>query len=191
LELIVGAAIISLLIALPAGVFAAVYRNGPFDRTVGVFTSFALSVPVFVTGTIFVLIFSQILRLVPTGNFVSFSRDPAQHLLILLMPSTTIALGLTAVLIRMMRSSTLEMLNRDWVRTARAKGLSEGRVLGHHVARNALSPVVTVLGLQLGALLGGTVLVEYVFNWPGLSGLLVNSVEQRDYPMVRGIVLVI
>src|SRR5690606_31018558 len=161
-----------------AGILAAVYRNGPFDRLVGAYTSFALSVPVFVTGTLLVLIFSQTLRLVPTGNFVSFSQNPVQHLIILLMPSVTIALGLSAVLIRMLRSSVLEVLNRDWVRTARAKGLAEGRVLTRHVARNALSPVVTVLGLQLGALLGGTVLVEYVFNWPGLSGLLVNAVEQ-------------
>jgi peptide/nickel transport system permease protein len=110
---------------------------------------------------------------------------------ILLMPAITIALGLSAVVFRMVRTTTLEMQSRDWVRTARAKGLPENQVIRRHVVRNALGPVLTVVGLHMGTLLGGTVLVEYVFNWPGLSGFLVRAVEQRDYPEVQGIVLVI
>jgi peptide/nickel transport system permease protein len=107
------------------------------------------------------------------------------------MPAITIAIGLSTVVFRMTRASVLETLDRDWVRTARAKGLAARHVVRRHVLRNSLGPVVTVIGLQMGTLLGGTVLVEYVFNWPGLSGYLVRAVEQRNYPEVQGIVLVI
>jgi peptide/nickel transport system permease protein len=110
---------------------------------------------------------------------------------LLLMPATTIAVGLGAVMLRVTRSSVLEVLERDYVRAAHAKGLAPRRIVLHHVVRNALIPVVTVLALHMGSLLGGTVLVEFVFNWPGLSGELVRAVEQRDYPEVIGIVLVI
>jgi peptide/nickel transport system permease protein len=110
---------------------------------------------------------------------------------LLLMPAGTIAIGLGAVVFRMTRSSVLEVLERDYVRAAHAKGLDPRRIIVHHVVRNALIPVVTVLALHMGSLLGGTVLVEFVFNWPGLSGYLVRAVEQRDYPEVVGIVLVI
>jgi peptide/nickel transport system permease protein len=107
------------------------------------------------------------------------------------MPAITIAIGFSAVIFRMTRTSVLETLQRDWVRTARAKGLPGRVVIARHVVRNALAPVMTVVGLHMGTLLGGTVLVEYVFNWPGLSGLLIVAVENRDYPEVQGIVLVI
>ena len=118
-------------------------------------------------------------------------QDPGRHVLNLLMPALTIAVGLSTVIFRMLRATVLDTLERDWVRTARAKGLAPAQVLRRHVVRNALGPVLTVLGLHVGTLLGGTVLVEYVFNWPGLSGFLVRAVEQRDYPEVVGIVLVI
>jgi len=108
-----------------------------------------------------------------------------------MLPASTIAVGLSAVIFRIARSSILEVLSRDHVRAARARGLEPRRILARHVVRNALSPVITVLALHLGSLLGGTVLVEYVFNWPGLSGYLVTAVEARDYPEVVGIVLVI
>jgi peptide/nickel transport system permease protein len=146
---------------------------------------------VFVTGTLLVLVFAQRLRLVPAGGYTPFERAPLQHLIFLLMPAVTIAVGLSAVVFRMARSAVLDTLEREWVRTARAKGLPRRQVLVRHVVRNALTPVVTVLGLHMGTLLGGTVLVEYVFNWPGVSSLLVRAVEQRDYPEVLGIVLVI
>jgi peptide/nickel transport system permease protein len=131
------------------------------------------------------------LRWIAAGGYVPLARDPVQHLLLLAMPALTIGLGLIAVVFRMTRSAVLDVVMRNYVRTARAKGLSPGRILWRHVVRNALSPVVTVLALHLGSLLGGTVLIEYVFNWPGLSGLLVSAVNARDYPEVVGIVLVI
>lgn len=191
LELILAATFLSVLIGVPLGVSAALGRDGRLDRTMLTFTSVLLSVPVFVTGTILVLVFAQKLRWVPAGGFVELRQDPWTHLKILAMPAFTIALGFTAVIFRMMRTTTLEMLDRDWVRTARAKGLAERRVVRRHVVRNALGPVLTVVGLHMGTLLGGTVLVEYVFNWPGLSGYLVRAVESRDYPEVQGIILVI
>ena len=107
------------------------------------------------------------------------------------MPAATIAIGFSAAIFRMTRTTVLETLKRDWVRTARAKGLPRSVVIRRHVVRNAMGPVMTVIGLQMGTLLGGTVLVEYVFNWPGLSGFLVVAVENRDYPEVQGIILVI
>jgi peptide/nickel transport system permease protein len=178
LELIVAAGLMATLFGLPLGTVAALRAGGLADRVLATAAGLGLAVPVFVVGTIAVLVFAQKLRLVPAGGFVPFSRDPARHLLLLLMPAGTLAVGLGAVVFRMTRTSVLE-------------GLTPRRIVLHHVVRNALVPVVTVLALHLGSLLGGTVLVEFVFNWPGLSGTLVRAVEQRDYPEVVGIVLVI
>ena len=191
LELIFAASLLAVLFGLPLGTLAALRAGGTVDRVLAGAAGLGLSVPVFVVGTIAILIFAQKLRWVPAGGFVPFSRDPVQHIILLLMPAGTIAIGLGAVVFRMTRSSVLEVLERDFVRAAHAKGLSAGRIVLHHVVRNALIPVVTVLALHMGSLLGGTVLVEFVFNWPGLSGYLVRAVEQRDYPEVVGIVLVI
>lgn len=190
LELIAVAALISLLIGIPAGVFAAIRRGRLFDRIGSLITGFGQSIPVFVLGTIFVLIFAQTLRLVPAGGYVAFSENPQLHILLLLMPATSIAIGLAATVFRITRASVLEVIPQDYVRTARAKGLATSRVTTHHVLRNALMPVVTVFALSLGALLSGTVLIEFAFNWPGLSGLLVRAVHARDYPTVTGILFV-
>lgn len=191
LELIGMAALIATVLGVPLGTIAAIRGGGAADRAVSFVASLALSTPVFVVGTIAILIFAQNLGLVPAGGYVPQAVDPVQHLTLLMMPATTIALSLWAVIVRMTRASVLEVLERDFVRTARAKGVSRNRILSRHVVRNALVPVVTVLGLQMGTLIGGTVLVEYVFNWPGLSGYLVRAVEARDYPEVVAIVLVI
>ena len=135
------------------------------------------------------LLLAQTLRLMPAGGYAPISQNPAQHFTLLALPAIAIAKGLAAIVFRMTRASVLDALSRDFVRTAHAKGLSPTRVVVRHVLRNALTPVLTVLGLQMGTLLGGTVLVEYVFNWPGLSTPLLRAVEARDYPMVVGIVL--
>jgi peptide/nickel transport system permease protein len=191
IELILAATLLAIAFGLPLGVMAALRRGAPLDRALSALASFNQSVPVFVTGTLLILVFAQQLRWVPAGGYVPLAQDPAQHLVNLLMPALTIAIGLSTIVFRMTRASVLETLDRDWVRTARAKGLPPRHVVRRHVLRNALGPVVTVIGLQMGTLLGGTVLVEYVFNWPGLSGYLVRAVEQRNYPEVQGIVLVI
>jgi peptide/nickel transport system permease protein len=191
LELIGVAALLAVLLGIPGGLLAAIGRGGLLDRIGSYLSALALSVPVFVVGTLLVLLFAQTLRWVPAGGYVPLAQDPLEHLTLLAMPAFTIALGLAATVFRMTRASVLDVSQRDFVRTARAKGVEPYRVMFHHVLRNALMPVVTVLALHLGTLLGGTVLVEYVFNYPGLSGLLVEAVNARDYPMVEGVVLVI
>jgi peptide/nickel transport system permease protein len=189
LELILAATLISIVVGVPAGTYAALNRGGAFDRIASGAAALLLAVPVFVVGTLLVLFVAQTLRLMPAGGYVPLAQNPVQHVTLLTLPALAIAKGLTAVLFRMTRTSVLDALSRDYVRTARAKGLSPTRVTVHHIVRNALTPVLTVLGLHMGTLLGGTVLVEYVFNWPGLSTPLLRAVEARDYPMVVGIVL--
>ena len=191
LELIGAATLIALLIGVPAGTLAAVRAGSWLDRAASALAAVALSVPVFVLGTLLVLLFAQRLHWVAAGGYVALAAHPAQHLLLLLLPALTIAAGLAASVLRMTRAAILDVASQDWVRTARAKGLGEGRILLHHMLRNALTPVVTIVALNMGSLLGGTVLVEYVFNWPGLSGMLVDAVYARDYPEVVGIILVI
>jgi peptide/nickel transport system permease protein len=191
LELILAASILAVVLGLPLGTIAAVRRGRLLDQLLSSLASFNLSVPVFVSGTVLVLIFAQKLRWVPAGGYAPLAANPLQHMVFLMMPAIAIAVGLAAVVFRMARAAVLDTLERDWVRTARAKGLPPRQVLIRHVVRNALTPVVTVLGLHMGSLLGGTVLVEYVFNWPGVSSLLVHAVEQRDYPEVLGVVLVV
>ena len=191
LELIVAAGVLGILIGLPAGTYAAIRRGGLFDRVGSWLAALGLAIPVFVMGTLMVLVFAQILRVVPAGGYVAFAQDPWLHLKLVSMPALTIALHLAPVVFWITRASVLDVASRDYVRTARAKGLGARAVLMRHVVRNALMPIVTVIGLQLGGLLGGTVLVEFVFNWPGVSSLLVESVSSRDYPEVVAIVLVI
>ncbi|MFT8243480.1 ABC transporter permease [Roseomonas sp. BN140053] len=191
LELILAGTLIAVAIALPAGTYAALHRGGVFDRVASGLAALLLAVPVFVVGTLLVLVLALQLRWMPAGGYVALAQNPGQHLTLLALPALAIAKGLSAVVFRMTRASVLDALSRDFVRTAHAKGLTPRRVLVHHVVRNALTPVLTVLGLHMGTLLGGTVLVEYVFNWPGLSTPLLRAVEARDYPMVVGIVLVI
>lgn len=191
LELIGAAGLLAVLIGVPLGCLAAVRRDRLADRLISQFAALSLAVPVFVIGTLFIMLFAQYLRWVPAGGFVSFSQDPLRHLLLLAMPAFSIGIGLAAMITRMTRAAALDVMSRDFVRTARAKGVAEGQILIRHVLRNAIAPVLTVLALQLGSLLGGTVLVEFVFNWPGLSGYLVSAVGARDYPEVVGIILVI
>jgi peptide/nickel transport system permease protein len=191
LELIFAGTILAVIVAIPAGTWAALHRGGVFDRISSGIAAFLLAVPVFVVGTVLVLLFAQMLRIMPAGGYVPFAQNPGQHMTLLAMPAVAIAKGLAAVVFRMTRASVLDALSRDYVRTARAKGITPTRVLVRHVVRNALTPVLTVLGLHMGTLLGGTVLVEYVFNWPGMSTPLLRAVEARDYPMVVGIVLTI
>jgi peptide/nickel transport system permease protein len=191
LELIAAGTLIAVAVGIPGGAYAALHRGGAFDRIASGAAALLLAIPVFVLGTLLVLLLAQTLRLMPAGGYVPLAQNPGLHVTLLALPAVAIAKGLAAVVFRMTRTATLDALSRDYVRTARAKGLSPRRVLVHHVLRNAWNPVLTVLGLHMGTLLGGTVLVEYVFNWPGLSTPLLRAVEARDYPMVVGIVLTI
>jgi len=191
LELIAAAAVVAILLGVPVGVRAAVRPGGVSDRIASGLAALALSTPVFVIGTLAILLFAQTLRIAPAGGYVPFAEDPLRHLGLLIMPGLTVAAPLWAVVVRMTRTTVLEVLERDFVRAVRARGVRPRRIMNRHVLRSALVPVTTVTGLELGTLLGGTVLVEFVYNWPGLSGFLVRSVEARDYPEVVGIVLTI
>lgn len=191
LELILAGTLLAVVLGIPAGTYAALHRGGLFDRIASGAAALLLAIPVFVVGTLLVLLLAQTLKLMPAGGYVALAQDPVKHLTLLTLPAIAIAKGLAAVVFRMTRASVLDVLSRDFVRTAKAKGLTPRRVLIRHVVRNSLTPVFTVLGLHMGTLLGGTVLVEYVFNWPGLSTPLLRAVEARDYPMVVGIVLTI
>lgn len=190
LELVLLATLISLVIGIPLGSWAA-RAGGKVDNVVSMATSFGVAMPVYVLGSIFVLVFSLKLGWFPAGGFVTWAQDPLGHLRVLILPALSLALGFSAVIARMTRSEVFETQNQDWVRTAKSFGLAPSTVFRRHVLRNSLIPVVTIVGLGIGTLLGSTVLAERVFNYPGLSSLLIDSVATRDYPTVQGIVIVI
>jgi len=183
--------LLGLLIGLPIGITAALRRGRPEDVGLTASSLLTLSIPAYVSGTILVLVFAVWLRWLPASGFVSFSENPVRHMQLLILPCVTLASHLAASIARMTRSSVLEVITQDYVRTARSKGLSERLVLVRHVLRNSLLPVTTIVGLQAGNLLGGTVIVEVIFAWPGLSTLLFRGIETRDFPVVQGCVLVI
>lgn len=191
LELVLAATLIALLVAIPSGTYAALNAGGIFDQVASYISALFMSVPVFVVGTVFIYVFAQVLNILPAGGYVPFSQSPGQHLTALFLPALSVSLNLMAIIYRMVRGSVLETRANDWVRTAKAKGLPWSKVVRRHILRNSLGPVITVVGIQLGVLLGSTVLVEYVYNWPGLSGMLVTAVEQRDFPVVRSVIMTV
>jgi peptide/nickel transport system permease protein len=189
--LVLAGGILGLLVGIPAGGFAATRHRQLGDITVTATSMLGLSIPGFVTATSLLLFFGLFLKWVPTAGFVSFTASPWVHAQFLVLPATTLGIHMGAVVARFSRSAMLEVLGQDYVRTARAKGLGSKRIQYRHVLRNALIPIITIVGLESGVLLGGTIIVEYVFNWPGMSTLLIQGVSRRDYPMVQGVVLVI
>jgi len=190
LELVLLAVLLALLIGIPLGSIAA-RKGGWADSTISVLTSVGMSVPVYIIGTIFVLVFAIQLGWFPSGGFRPITEDPVGHITRLILPAVALSLGIISIVSRMARSAVLENLQQDWVRTARSWGIGKKQVFKKYVLRNSLTPVATVTGLQIGSLLGGTVLIEQVFIWPGLSSLLIESVVARDYPVVQGIVIIL
>lgn len=187
LELVGFATLVSIVLGVLFGVLSAALFKGS-GTVFSAVTSFGLSAPVFVVGTLLVYFVSVKLRWLSAGGYVGW-EEPGKHLQLLILPTITIALGLTATIARATRSSVLETKSQDFVRTSRALGHFPGQVWSQAILRNSLTPIVTVIGLQVGILVGSTVLVERVFNWPGLSTLLVESVVQRDYPVIQGVIL--
>lgn len=182
--LLAGVALVfTLAMALPLGVLAAVRRGSPWDGGAMAFSMLGVSLPNFWLGPLLIMVFSLWLGWFP----VSGSGGPGA----VVLPAVTLGTGLAAVLSRMVRSSLLEVLGEDFIRTARAKGLPPYRVILHHGLRNALLPVITLLGLQLGALLAGAVITETVFSWPGIGLLTIEAIQSRDYPVVQACVLLI
>ena len=183
LELAAAALALAVVIALPLGVLAATHRGGPVDGAAMGFSLLGAGIPNFWLGPMLILVFSLWLGWTPVSG-----REGAASLV---LPALTLGTGLAAVLARMVRASVLEVLGEDYIRTARAKGLTPRAVLWRHALRNAWLPILTLVGLQLGALLGGAVITETIFAWPGVGSLLVESIQRRDYPVVQGTVLVI
>jgi ABC-type dipeptide/oligopeptide/nickel transport system permease component len=170
-------------IAIPAGVLAANRRGQTTDRVVSLFTLFGLAVPNFALGPLLITLFSIKLGWLP----VSGRGGPLNYIL----PAATLGAALAAILTRMVRGAMLEELSSDYVRTARAKGLPTSAVLIRHALRNALIPIITILGLQFGTLLAGTIVTETIFSWPGIGRLTVQAISSRDYPLLQGCILVI
>src|ERR1700687_4979455 len=183
LELSFAALIVCIAIAIPAGVFSASRRGSGADRATSFLTLLGLSVPNFALGPVLILIFSVELGWLPVSG-----RGGATHLI---LPAITLGAALAAILTRMVRGSMIEELSSDYVRTARAKGIAETSVLFRHAFPNALIPVITIIGLQFGSLLAGTIVTESIFSWPGIGRLAVQAISARDYPLLQGCILVI
>jgi peptide/nickel transport system permease protein len=182
LELTVAALLIATVAGIAAGVASAVWPNSFFDALARLGSLFGLSMPIFWTGLVLIVIFSLWLNWLPVGGAGSLNH--------LVLPAVTLALPSVAMISRMTRSAVLDVLREDYVRTARAKGVGEFWVLGRHALRNAFIPILTLLGLQSGQLMGGAVLTETVFAWPGLGRLMVKAIFARDYVLLQGAVLV-
>jgi peptide/nickel transport system permease protein len=183
LELSLAALIVCIAIAIPAGVFSAKRRGSGADRATSFFTLLGLSVPNFALGPILILIFSVEIGWLPVSG-----RGGPSHLI---LPAVTLGAALAAILTRMVRGSMIEELSSDYVRTARAKGVAEMSVLFRHAFPNALIPIITIIGLQFGSLLAGTIVTESIFSWPGIGRLAVQAIAARDYPLLQGCILVI
>ncbi|MEA2512895.1 MAG: peptide/nickel transport system permease protein [Thermomicrobiales bacterium] len=185
--------VVAVLVGIAVGASSAVRRGGLLDNLLMASTVTGISMPPFYLGMLLIILFSVKLDLLPTGGMYDVRQDPSTEQLVihLILPTLTLAAVPIAVIARIMRSSMLEVIGQDYIRTARAKGLRDRGVVIRHALRNALIPVVAVVGLQVGYLLSATALVEVVFSWPGLGSLLVQSVVTRDLPLAQGAVLLI
>ncbi|HEX3320090.1 MAG TPA: nickel ABC transporter permease [Terriglobales bacterium] len=183
LQLTLASLLVAIVLAIPAGVRSARHRNQWDDRTLSVISLFGLSFPNFALGPVLILLFAIKLGWLPVSGSGSLAH--------LVLPAITMGGALAAILTRMVRTSMLEELGQDYIRTARAKGLNEDTVVYRHALRNALIPIITVLGLQFGALLAGAIVTETIFSWPGIGRLTVQAIGNRDYYLVQGCILAI
>jgi peptide/nickel transport system permease protein len=189
LQLTAASLVVALLIAAPLGIFSAVRPRSWVGRAAAGYNALAMAVPTFWLGILLVLLFGLYLRWLPTSGFVPIWEEPLRALRFLVLPAVTLGAYVSAVLARFTRSALLESLGQDYVRTARAKGLGEPAVIGVHALKNALIPVITVLGLQFGAFMGGAVITEAIFDYPGLGRMLLQAILTRDYTVVQGTIL--
>lgn len=189
LELALGAMAVVMILAFPIGIVSAVKRGSLLDRVTTMMTSIFYAVPTFWLGILLVLFVSLRWKLLPPSGRIAPADDFGQFLRVLILPSITLGVPTSAVLARFIKMSLLEVLQQDYVRTARAKGLAERMVIVRHGLRNSLIPVVTVFGLQLGHFLGGAVVTESIFTWPGLGSMALYGIMTRDFPVVQGVVL--
>lgn len=191
LELMAGGILVSLCIGIPLGVIAARRPNTLLGNAASVLALIGLSAPTFVKGLILIILFSITLGLLPSSGFTAFSQNPVANLQGMILPALTLGLGFAGVVQRVTRASLSETLNRDYVRTVRAKGVSEAAAVYRHALPNAMIPVISVVGIRIGSMLGGMVVIENLFNWPGLSSYLIESCYARDYPAIQGCLFII
>jgi len=192
LQLALLSVIIALIIGIPLGILSAIYRNTLLDIFARIFAMIGLSVPNFLLGTLIIYVLSVYFRILPnSGNYVEFFEDPVLNLQQVIFPALTLGTSFAASVMRMTRSSMLEVLSEDYIRTARSKGLLEAIIIRRHALKNALIPVVTLVGIEFGYLLGGTFIVEQIFAIPGIGRLTINAITQRDYALVQGVTLFI
>jgi peptide/nickel transport system permease protein len=189
LYLMAGGLAMGILIAVPVGILAARHRGGWLDGLITTIVTGVTSVPQFFLGLLLIILFAVTLGWLPAAGYVDPGQDLAGFLRSMVLPWLTIGLGLAAFVARVLRSSMLDALGQDYVRTARSRGASEGRVVYQHALRNAAIPTATVVGLEIGYLLGGAIVVESVFAYPGMGRLIVTSIQQRDYPVVQASIL--
>lgn len=191
LELSLVAVTIASLLGIVVGITCSCSHGKLIDKLLSGLTVLGISIPSYVLGAVLIILFSLNLSILPSSGFTSFSRNPSAHIQSLILPSTTLALGFAATVARITRSSMLDEINLEYVQTLRAKGLPDRKVIFGHVLRNSLIPTVTVIGLQLSSLIGGMVVIENVFSWPGISNLLITAVNHRDYRMLQGCIVVV
>jgi peptide/nickel transport system permease protein len=189
-ELALASVLLAILIGVPVGVLSAAHRGSAADFFARQVTLISLAMARFWVALLLILLFAVFLHWLPSGGFTAFFADPAANLRHLVLPLVTLSTALAAVIARMARSSMLDVLKQDYVRTARAKGIGSRAVLYRHALRNAVIPVLTIIGLQTGELLGGAIVVETIFSWPGIGSMTLEAIQSRDYPTVQGLVLV-
>lgn len=190
LQLAIMALIVALLIGIPLGVISAISRNSFIDLFARLFALLGLAMPNFLLGTLIIFVLSVYFRYLPnSGNYTPLNVNPAQNFQQMIFPAITLGFAFSASVMRTTRSAMLEVLGQDYMRTARSKGLGEWIVINRHALRNALIPVVTITGVELGYLLGGTVITEELFALPGIGRLVYNAISQRDYALVQGVAL--
>ena len=190
IELALLAGLVAMAIGVPLGVLAAVRRKSPIDYLAGTVGLLGLSIPTFWLGLVMILVFAIGLDVLPASGFVPFFEDPIENLRRMILPAIVLGVSFGAVLLRQLRSGMIGSLGSDYVRTARAKGLTERQVILGHALRNSLITVVTIIGLELGALISGSVVTESIFLIPGFGRLIIEAISRRDYPVIQGVALV-
>lgn len=190
IELALAGLLIAILMGLPAGIIAGLYKNSRFDYFFSLFSLAGYSMPLFWTGTLLLLLFGVKWQVLPSLGYVPFRQDPVQNLLHLIMPATTIGIGMSPYIGRMARAAIVETLQEPFVTFGRAKGLKRITILGRYVLRHAVSSIVVVLGLDIGLLLSGQIIVEELFNWPGAGRVIVRAILERDYFVVQSTILI-
>jgi peptide/nickel transport system permease protein len=179
----------SLVLAFPLGIYSATHRNTLLDRLMNVLILFSTAIPSFVLGLVLIFVFAVTIRIFPAGGYVPFNQDPLNNIRDLILPMIALGTGAVAGNMRQIRANMIEVLGQDYIRMARAKGMGERKINYSHALRNAVIPVLTIIGIQIGSIIAGTFVIETIYLWPGVGQLAVTSIFSKDYPVVQGIVL--